>query len=150
MELIASISQILIATSVAFVAWKQYQLSGRQAYLDRERLKHELFGRRYDFINDTSFFVYRNWDFDVLSSFDAHIAKAKLLFPKSAVGHLTQMRYAAEKHVQRMVKPASNNNETPEERIERIEESLVQALNSDYKIFISSIEYLITIEDYNA
>src|SRR5690554_307044 len=150
MEMITATSQILVALAVAFIAWKQYRLASRQSRLDRERLKHELLDRRLEYINDTQRSIEKPWNFDVLSSFTAHIEKARLLFPSSSVACLVDMRGAAERHCEQFVRLGTNATESVEERHQRIGESLIQELNRYYRQFLGSAETLIKIEDYDA
>ncbi len=149
MEEVTGISQILIALAVAGIAWQQYKLTKKQAYIDEQRIKHELFDRRLEFINETKIYI-KPWDNEDLSSFSVHMDKARLIFPESPIAQLKIMHDIGRVHLERVHREDLHASETPESKKERLEEDIIEKLNTHYGRFVRGIEGLIKIEDYNA
>lgn len=149
MEIITNTSQILVTIAVAYIAWQQLGLIKRQAYIDKERIKHELFDRRMEFINETKQYI-KLWGEEDVAGFDSHIEKAKLLFPESPIAQLVIMKEIGYKYIERSNRKDFHHTETPESRKERIEVGATEELNRHYGRFIQGVRPILKIEEYKA
>ncbi len=146
-NMFSGVSQVIIALAVAWIAWQQYKITKRQAYIDSQRIKHELFDRRLAFINETKLYI-KPWNIDDKASFDLHMQKAYWLFPDSAVSQLVIMAEIGNKFMERSARKDLHPSETPESRRKRLEADAVEKLNIHYGRFVKSVDSLMKIEEY--
>lgn len=149
MELITVFTQTLVAIAVGYIAWQQYNLAVKQAFINKQRVKNELFDRRMSFVEETKEYI-RSWDHGVLSSFSSHIARAELLFPESPIAQLKIMMEVGTKFCERLGRNDLHETETLEERNKRIHDDLIDNLNRHYAMFLSGVKEHLKIEEYNA
>lgn len=147
MEILIGTSQSLIAIAVAVIAWQQYKLTQHQTRIDSQRIKHELFDRRIDFINQTEEYI-KPWTKEEIIKFPTHIQKSKLLFPELSIAQLVIMNDIGNKFFTLDNSTDIHKNEILRERKERLEADILEKLNTHYSRFVKSVESLVKIEDY--